>query len=201
MNVPTSYRESNRARLRATLVEAARELTIERGWAAVRMADVATAAGVSRQTVYNEFGGRPGLAEALAAAEVTKFVAAMRADFFGSGADARAAVQTAAAHALIEAQRNPLVRAVLTSGRGGADDLLPYLTTRSGMVLDAAGAVIREWAATFHPNCSADAVQLAAESLVRLTVSHLVLPLAPPAATASALAEVFARLLCASDAP
>lgn len=195
MDVMLSFRESNRARLRAALVTAARELTIERGWANVRMADVAAAAGVSRQTVYNEFAGRPGLAEALASAEVTQFVAAMRADFFGCGGDARAAVRTAADHALQEAARNPLVRAVLTSGRGRADDLLPYLTTRSGLLLDAAGAVIREWAATFRPDCPSEAVQLAAESLVRLTVSHLVLPLAPPDRTATALAEVFVRLL------
>ncbi|MFE0030716.1 TetR/AcrR family transcriptional regulator [[Kitasatospora] papulosa] len=34
-------------------------------WTAVRMVDVAAAAGVSRQTLYNEFGSKGGLARAL----------------------------------------------------------------------------------------------------------------------------------------
>jgi AcrR family transcriptional regulator len=177
-------RESNRARLRAVLLEAARGLTIERGWAGVRMTDVAAAAGVSRQTVYNEFGGRASLAEALAAAEVEQFVAAIRADFFGCGPDARKAVETAARRVLSEAGRNPLLR---------EEELFPGPGT--GFVLDAAGAVIREWVATFHPGHPREEVQLAAESLIRLGVSHVQLPLAPPEAIAAALAEVFVRLL------
>ena len=36
-----------------------------RPWTAVRMVDVAAAAGVSRQTLYNEFGSKDGLARAL----------------------------------------------------------------------------------------------------------------------------------------
>ncbi|MGQ5228634.1 helix-turn-helix domain-containing protein, partial [Streptomyces sp. yara] len=36
-----------------------------RPWSAVRMVDVAAAAGVSRQTLYNEFGSKDGLARAL----------------------------------------------------------------------------------------------------------------------------------------
>ncbi|MFI2778614.1 TetR/AcrR family transcriptional regulator [Streptomyces sp. ALB3] len=34
-------------------------------WAAVRRADVAAGAGVSRQTLYNQFGGKDGLGRAL----------------------------------------------------------------------------------------------------------------------------------------
>jgi AcrR family transcriptional regulator len=185
MRAPT-FRESHRARLRADLLAAARELTIERGWPGVRMADVAAVAGVSRQTVYNEFSSRAGLAEALAAAEVARFVAAMRDDFFAAGADAREAVRTAALRVMREIGGNPVVH---------DRDLFSYPATGSRLVLDAAGAVIREWAATFRPDCPVESVQLAAESVVRLTVSHLALPLASPSATASALAEVFVRLL------
>ncbi|MFJ3163617.1 TetR/AcrR family transcriptional regulator [Streptomyces kanasensis] len=50
---------------REALLDAAHEALCERPWAAVRMVDVAASARVSRQTLYNEFGGKDGLARAL----------------------------------------------------------------------------------------------------------------------------------------
>lgn len=177
-------REANRARQRAALLATARGLTIEQGWTSVRMADVARATGVSRQTVYNEFGCRKTLGQAVASAEVARFVAAMRADFFGSRADGHRAVEVAALHIIRATTGNPLVQ---------ERELFPRPVTR--LVLDPASAVIREWAATFHPGCPATRVELAAESVVRLAVSHLLLPLAAPERTATTLADVFVRLL------
>ncbi|MEV4641281.1 TetR family transcriptional regulator [Actinoplanes sp. NPDC049548] len=195
MTSAPSSREANRARLRDSLIAAARELTIAHGWDQVRMVDVAKAVGVSRQTVYNEFEGRSGLGEALASAEIEQFVAAVRKELFAHGADVRAAAYAAILHTLQEAAGNPLVRAILTSARGGADELLPYLTTRSDLVLQAAGAVVQEWAEAHLPDTGPGVIELASESIVRLTVSHVVFPLASPATSATALAEVFVRLL------
>ena len=195
MTSASSYREANRARLRDSLIAAARALTITHGWDRVRMADVAKSAGVSRQTVYNEFEGRSGLAEALAAAEIEQFVAAVRKELFAHGGDVRGAAYAAILHTLRETAGNPFVRAVLTSAHGGADELLPYLTTRSDLLLRAAGAVVREWATAHAPDVEPAVVELASESIIRLTVSHIVLPLASPVASATDLAEVFVRLL------
>ena len=195
MTSAPSYREASRARLRESLIAAARELTIAHGWERVRMVDVATSAGVSRQTVYNEFDGRSGLAQALAVAEIQQFVAGVREHLFAHGADVRAAAYAALLHTLQEADGNPLVRDILTSARGGADTLLPYLTTRSELVLQAAGAVIEQWADVHLPDAEPTVVKLASESIVRLAVSHIVLPLSSPAVSAQALTEVFQRLL------
>ena len=195
MDVTLSYRDANRARLHDALVSAARELAVANGWDKVRMADVAKAAGVSRQTVYNEFGGRSGLAEALALREIEQFTAAVRARLLAHGSDIRAAGYAAISHTLDEATRNPLIKSILTSARGGADELLPYLTTRSDLVLTAACAVIEEWAGACLPGTDAAMVALAGESIVRLTVSHVVLPTGSPEAAADALTEVFVRLL------
>ncbi len=159
------------------------------------MADVAAAAGVSRQTVYNEFESRTGLGEALAVREIQQFVVAVRKKLFDHEGDIRAAAYAAILHALREAAVNPLVRAILTSARGGTDELLPYLTTRSDIVLQAAGAVVEEWAAAYLPDLDPAVVALAAESIIRLTVSHIVLPSGSPETSATALAEVFVRLL------
>lgn len=195
MESSPSYRESNRFRLREALISAARELTVARGWENVRMADVAQAVGVSRQTVYNEFDGRDGLAEALALREIDRFTTEVRARLFAAGADVRAAGHAAILHTLELAAADPLVRAVLTSSGVGADGLLPYLTTRADTVLAVAGEVVREWASRFLPEVDEQVAAVAAESIIRLTVSHIVLPLESPPRTAAMLAEVLVRLL------
>ena len=185
---------TSRTRLQDTLIAAARELTVTHGWGSVRMLDVAKTAGVSRQTVYNEFGDRAGLAEALALNEIERFRDLVRAELFAHGNDARAAVHSTILRVLTEAAANPLVRAILTSADGG-DELLPYLTTRAGSVLAVAGAVVREWTTSQLPGLDEHAAALAAESIIRLTVSHIMLPGASPQASADALAEVFLKLL------
>jgi AcrR family transcriptional regulator len=195
MDATTSYRESNHARLREALIGAARDLTVARGWDGVRMVDVASAVGVSRQTVYNEFDGRSGLAEALAVSEVQKFAGRVRAEMFAHGDDVRGAAHAAILLTLDDAARNPLVKAILTSGRGGAEGLLPYLTTRSEIVLAEAGRAINEWVGVHLPKAPAATVELAVDSVVRLTVSHIMLPGGPPPATADKLADVFVHLL------
>ena len=78
-----TYAQASRSLLRNSLLDGLRGLLLERDWSAVRMSDVAAAAGVSRQTVYNEFGTRYGLAQAYAqrlAAQLAAIVgAAVRA--------------------------------------------------------------------------------------------------------------------------
>ncbi|MEU9606090.1 helix-turn-helix domain-containing protein [Streptomyces sp. NPDC048057] len=58
---------------RESLLSAALLALDERPWSAVRMVDVAAAAGVSRQTLYNEFGGKDGLARALVRREADAY--------------------------------------------------------------------------------------------------------------------------------
>ena len=193
MTSTPSYRESNRSRLRDSLITAARDLTIARGWEKVRMADVAAAVGVSRQTVYNEFESRTGLADALTAREIRQFVADVHGLLHEHGADVRAAGGAAIRHTLEQAATNPLVRTILTDPRPG--DLLLYLTTRSDTVLLGAGAVVRDWAGTFLTDLDGPVVAMAAESIIRLVISHIVLPSAPLDETTAALTEVLVRLL------
>lgn len=186
------HRDTVRALLRESIVAAARELTIARGWDAVRMADVAAAAGVSRQTVYNEFASKDGLADVLATTEVERFLAAVRSELHARHG-LRDAVQAAVSRVLRDAEDNPLIKAILTSARGGSDELLPFLTTRSDVVLAAATAVIEQWANQRLTNVAAADVSAFADAMVRLVVSHIVLPAAPADQTAAALAELAVR--------
>src|SRR6476661_4122302 len=59
---------------RERVVDAAVRLTSEVGWSQVTMAKLADVVGVSRQTVYNEIGTKPGLAEAMILRELDRFL-------------------------------------------------------------------------------------------------------------------------------
>src|SRR3712207_5129020 len=117
MDTAPRYRDTARQHLRQAIVEAARQLTIDRGWDAVRMADVAARVGVSRQTLYNEFASKAGLGEAVAQREIEVFVDGVRAALSTHGADVHAAVYAAVTFVLSEAAADPLIKAVLTSAR------------------------------------------------------------------------------------
>ncbi|MFE9573760.1 TetR/AcrR family transcriptional regulator [Streptomyces sp. NPDC006692] len=59
---------------RETLLDAALSALAGLPWSRVRMVDVASAAGVSRQTLYNEFGSKDGLARALVRREADVYL-------------------------------------------------------------------------------------------------------------------------------
>lgn len=102
---------------REGLLDAAFAALRSRPWAAVRMVDVAAAAGVSRQTLYNEFGSKEGLAQALVRREIDGYLAGVERTLAGarrSGADAGGRLLALVAWTLRAARGNPLVRAALT---------------------------------------------------------------------------------------
>ena len=56
----SSRRRELAAHTRSAVLEAARRLFLEHGFAGATMSDIASAAGVSVQTVYKAFGNKPG---------------------------------------------------------------------------------------------------------------------------------------------
>ncbi|MFJ5775858.1 TetR/AcrR family transcriptional regulator [Streptomyces sp. NPDC093094] len=98
---------------RESLLDAADTALARRPWPAVRMVDVAAAAGVSRQTLYNEFGSKDGLARALVRRAADDYLAGVdRA--LGTSPDARDRLTAAAEWTTDLARENALVRALLT---------------------------------------------------------------------------------------
>ncbi|ELP61704.1 hypothetical protein STRTUCAR8_07331 [Streptomyces turgidiscabies Car8] len=81
------------------------------------MVDVAAAAGVSRQTLYNEFGSKEGLARALVRREADGYLAGVERALTGPadpGAGARERLTAAAEWTASAARDSVLVRALLT---------------------------------------------------------------------------------------
>ncbi|MFJ7900978.1 TetR/AcrR family transcriptional regulator [Streptomyces sp. NPDC096198] len=98
---------------RESLLDAACTALARRPWSAVRMVDVAAAAGVSRQTLYNEFGSKEGLARALVRREADLYFAGVdRA--LATHPDVRERLAAIAEWTTAAARGNPLVRAMLT---------------------------------------------------------------------------------------
>jgi AcrR family transcriptional regulator len=162
-------------------------------WHTARMVDVARVAGVSRQTLYNEFGSKDALAQALAMREAQRFLdgTTRTLDEVHPTAPAEA-VRAATEYTLREASNNPLLKAVLTDA---TSDLLPFVTTRSEVILAAAREQIEKYWLEHWPEIPADAVELASEVVPRLTMSYLVLPSDGPDASAEAIAERLAQLV------
>ena len=98
---------------RESLLDAAYTALARRPWSAVRMVDVAAAAGVSRQTLYNEFGSKDGLARALVRREADGYLAGVDRALTGHS-DPRDRLTATAEWTAASARDNALVRAMLT---------------------------------------------------------------------------------------
>ena len=168
---------------RESLLDAAYTALTRRAWADVRMVDVAAAAGVSRQTLYNEFGTKEGLARALVRRETDSYLAGVeraltRRPAAGPGGDAAGRVVAAAAWTLRTARTNPLVRAALTGCWNGRLPLAPPPAPADlvGRFCDCAVAALEpDW-----PQEELPALGTACETAARLTLSCVVAPAETP---------------------
>lgn len=181
--------------LRDRLVTAAIEFTATRGWSALTMAKLADRVGVSRQTVYNELGAKPQLAEAIVMHELGAFLQHVDQAFLRHPDDLIAAIEAAARKALEMAEESPLLHAVLSSSQGAESDLLPLLTTHSAPVLSVAGDMIRSHVATYDVDLPEDRVESLIDMVVRLVISHVMQPSRPAAETANNIAWIAARVV------
>ncbi len=114
---------------RERVVDAAVRLTAQIGWSQVTMARLAQEVGVSRQTVYNEVGTKPGLAEAMILRELDRFLGVVNEAFDAHPDDLVGAIRASAQRVLEHATGNDLLHAVVSATHGADTELLPLLTT------------------------------------------------------------------------
>jgi AcrR family transcriptional regulator len=196
----TPYPQAARELLRQTLFGAARDQLEHRPWSEITMSDVAGAAGVSRQTLYKEFGSRDEFAQAFVIHEGEHFLDEVEAAVRQHLDDPRAAVGAALELFLRTAGEDPLIRILLSDdGTGG---MLPFVTTQGMPVVQWATARLTATIQDSWPHAPADKAQLLAESLVRLAISYITVPSGPPkeiAASAVSLLGPFIDRELASD--
>lgn len=174
----TPYAVAARELLRDTLFDAARDALALRPWADVTMAEIAAAAGVSRQTLYKEFGTRDEFAQQFVVREGVRFLAAVEDAVRRHLDDPRAALAAALGVFLTAAAEDPIVRTLLhDDGTGG---MLPLVTTQSQPVVTFASLRLTEVIHDGWPQVDRAEVELLAECLVRLAISYAMLPKDPP---------------------
>jgi len=187
------YAVAARQLLRDTLFDAARDQVQQRAWAEVTMADIARAAGVSRQTLYKEFGTRDEFAAAFVIREGERFLDAVEQAVREHLDDPAAAVEAALEVFLTTAGEDQLVRILLSDdGTGG---MLPLVTTQSMPVVTWASARLSAVIRDGWPHASEHDAQLLAESLVRLAISYVTVPKGSAHATAADAAALLAPFI------
>ncbi|UFQ17940.1 MULTISPECIES: TetR/AcrR family transcriptional regulator [Streptomyces] len=175
---------------RESLLDAAGAALARRPWSRVRMVDVAAGAGFSRQTLYNEFGSKEGLARALLRREtdgylrgVDRALAQEREPAERLAAVAAWTVGAARANALVRAaltgcwsERLPVPSRVAGStssvpAQRRADAGTPSSAELLGLVRDRAVAALGGRGRGGDPELA-----LACESALRLALSYIVAP-------------------------
>lgn len=161
--------------VRERLMDAARAQVLAGGWSERRMADVAAAAQVSRQTLYNVFGSKEGLLQAVVVREVNILLDTVVGVLEADGRDPAHAVSRTTRMVLAAVRDNPLLLAVVT----GDEQLLPVVTTRSAPLLDALRERIADTLRTRCPGAADDLTGAVADVTMRLIVSYSLQPIDP----------------------
>jgi AcrR family transcriptional regulator len=181
--------------LRQQIVTAALELTTLSGWSCVTMARLAEVVGVSRQTVYNEIGSKPVLAEAMVLDELTRFLAVVERAFDQHPGDLMESIHAAARGVLELTGDSALLRAIVSATQGADTELLPPFTTRSRSLLAAARSVMAERLESFAVPLEPHRLMTAIDVIVRVVLSHIMAPSDTPSTAAEEITWVAGRLL------
>jgi AcrR family transcriptional regulator len=184
----TPYPQAARELLRQTLFGAARDQLAQRAWSEITMSDIAAAAGVSRQTLYKEFGNRNEFGLAFVIQEGERFLDDVEAAVRQRLDDPRAAVGAALELFLRTAGEDPLIRILLSDdGTGG---MLPFVTTQGVPVVRWATARLTAVIQEGWPRAAEPDARLLSESLVRLAISYVTAPSGPPEEIASSAVQL-----------
>jgi AcrR family transcriptional regulator len=185
---PIPYSLAARELLRNTLLDAACGELNERRWADITMADIARSAGVSRQTLYKEFGSRDEFAQALVLREAERFLAAVK-DAVGAHIREPAIALSAAFEVFLTgAAENPLIRTVVHGD--GNEGLLVLFTTQGQPLVEGATARLTKIIQEGWPLVKKRDAELLSECLVRLAISYAALPKEPTNMSADSVATL-----------
>lgn len=173
-NSRVSYAEASRVLLRESVLGAMRDLLLERDWPTITLSDVAKAAGVSRQTIYNEFGSRQGLAQGYALRLADRLTDAVGAAIGHNVGQIHAAFLEGFRAFFTESAADPLVISLLTGA--AKPDLLQIITTDSAPIISTASAKLTEMFLTSWMDPSEEDAGVLARAIVRLAMSYVSMP-------------------------
>jgi AcrR family transcriptional regulator len=168
------YAEASRVLLRDSVLDAMRELLQTRDWSAITLSDVARAAGISRQTIYNEFKSRQGLAQGYALRLADRLVDTVHAALDANAGNFYEAMLQGFGRFFAESAADPLVISLLSGV--AKPDLLQLITTDSAPIITrASGRLATAFDQTWVATSDEDAGILS-RAIVRLCLSYVSMP-------------------------
>ncbi|MGW0175406.1 TetR family transcriptional regulator [Rhodococcus sp. NPDC003322] len=183
------YQQATRTLLRESVLGSMRELLTAKDWPEITMTDVAAAAGVSRQTLYNEFKSRQGLAAAYALALADTFVGAVDDAVYSNVGRPREALIMGFTNFFRQSAADPLVRSLLTGE--AKPDLLRLITTDSAPLIDRAATRLAETFRRSWVQASEADAAILGRGIARLAISYISMPPESDRDVADELARVF----------
>jgi len=168
------YAEASRVLLRDSILDGMREMLLSRDWSSITLSDVAKAAGISRQTIYNEFGSRQGLAQGYALRLADRLVDAVDDAVAGNVGDIYAAFLQGFRAFLAESAADPLVISLLTGTT--KPDLLQLITTDSAPIITRCSERLTETFMHSWLRASEEDAGVLARAIVRLCMSYVSMP-------------------------
>ncbi len=144
-------------------------------WSEISMAAIASQAGVSRQTLYNEFGSRDSFAQTYALRAADRFLTDVLEAFTEHRDDPHRALRRGFEVFLELAAKDPMVRHIILRDQG-SDELLALFTTRGKPIIDMATVRLRARILELWQQADPGDVQVLADGLVRLGIIHVGLP-------------------------
>lgn len=192
----SGYHAAARNLLRESLLDSAAALMEQKSWSEISMAAIAGQAGVSRQTLYNEFGSRDVFAQAFALRTADRFLTEVEDAFGAAAADPVRALEAGFRRFLQLAESDAMVRHIVVRDPG-ADELLSLFTSRGGPVVELGRQRLAEKMLEVWPAVDPAAARLLAEGIVRMGISHAGLPVTSSDVAAKQVAELFAPFIAA----
>ena len=168
------YPEASRALLRESVLDAMREELLTKDWSAITLTDVARTAGISRQTIYNEFGSRQGLAQGYALRLADRLVDAIGDAITSNVGDVLAAFLQGFRVFFTESAADPLVISLLTGV--AKPDLLQMITTDSAPIITRASTRLTDSFMNSWVSASEEDAGVLARAIVRLALSYVSMP-------------------------
>ena len=168
------YAEASRALLRDSILDGMRDLLLTRDWSAITLSDVARAAGISRQTIYNEFGSRQGLAQGYALRLADRLVDVIDAQIQQNDGNIYAAFVQGFRSFFAESAADPLVISLLNGE--AKPDLLQLITTDSAPIITHCSQRLTASFAQSWVKASDEDAGVLARAIVRLAMSYVSMP-------------------------
>lgn len=168
------YPVAARELLRTSLLDAGCDQLNNRQWPDVTMADVALAAGVSRQTLYKQFGSREEFTRILVRRETDRLLSAVE-QAVNTHEDLVSALVSAFDVLVRAPAENALLRAVVHGQ--GAEELLALLTAgRDRSLVELLSEHLAQLVLTGWPRLDRGVARALSECLVRLSAGYTLLP-------------------------